>query len=887
MSRERVLSTLLQNEILPPSNLLLLKKLLLCMHHGWLRINGLPPDNQFSLGKYLLDKERIIFDFSRMNEQSKNKFKNWFLNTHQKDARRLLLNGVTTNNYRGFTAEVGLSWWGRIMNFLFYRRKSYYWNLAPLAFSFQYQLTGMAVCEDEQGLLIGLNQFSIKENEEKYESSSSHETKPLMNVKRLYLTDEMVNRITTLNLNDIDFNPIIFNPHPFSIDVSSNHQRMQAMREYRETNRFVIQHPWYIRLWRWFKAKFFKEVTYVEMDELEESKKNYEPIFEDNGVSFFKDQKSGQILVIEKRPELDSFVFCGGGAKIFAHIGGLKAFEEVGIKGANFAGSSSGAIFAILCYLGYSTNEILDFFQEFNQDNLIWFEIDRSGLSGTRAVKAALDYMLCKKINEIIKNFQIDQSVEGKRFLTKEVFKLGKITFESLHLLKQTYPDCGLGRKLIITATNMNQRKTIYCSYLTHPHLEISEAGRASASLPVVFKPTLLDGEIHNDGGILSNFPTEVFQGDLSTFLESEHRNCLSMVAFQFDNGYERGILDKLVKRVYRENFLLNWAYGFITGVKDPVSGWEKDRLKLLHHSNQVVLIPINKITATSFNLDESSKNCLIQNGYQAALAYIQARYETKGDQFKNEEFLYNNFTSIEELLYFCCYRGHLGWFDRLSKEAIKQGVSEEKINQLKENYFGRFAQEEVEKSNDEEVVEETSSVQKVSNLLDKQWFLRNLQLFELIYKCFFEIPLNLFNNAQNLKIFRHARHALNLDHPLAGLKYLKLLKGEQHVLVSIFINILENACLKKTESTCEELNGLIDALKQKSILNQATFYGQWNLNHRQLSRILKIFGDPNPDKISSLCCSLKLGEEPLDEYKVLSPMPESSEFDVEGHILT
>jgi NTE family protein len=52
-------------------------------------------------------------------------------------------------------------------------------------------------------------------------------------------------------------------------------------------------------------------------------------------------------------------IFEGGGAKGIAHIGGLRAAEELKISFRAVAGTSAGAIVAALVAAGYSADEIL------------------------------------------------------------------------------------------------------------------------------------------------------------------------------------------------------------------------------------------------------------------------------------------------------------------------------------------------------------------------------------------------------------------------------------------------------------------------------------------------------------------------------------------------
>ncbi|MDP1601707.1 MAG: patatin-like phospholipase family protein [Legionella sp.] len=873
MTRESVLAKLLhQNAALHP-NTLLLKKYLLCVHNGWFRINGCAPDETFTLGDYLFDDERIVFDFTRLSEACRDEFLNWFMKPHEDKAFRAFPTGVSTNDYRGYTAEVGLSWWGRITNLLFYKKKSYLWNLAPIELTLNYQLNGMEISKGENGLLIGLNQFAVEEIDNKYHESVDNQDKPLRNTKRLFLTDDIVKELLATDLKLPNYEAMVHNPHPYSIHVELPEKRVREMHEYRLTQRLVVTLPWYTRLWRWLKKKLFESPsTDIEMKELRSGDKNYpaDPYIVKDNVQVFKRPYNGEILIKEKRPDLDSMVFCGGGAKIYGHVGAYKAFEDAGITGTTkYAGSSAGGIMSGLCYLGYTADEIFQFFQGIRQENIIHFDIDSTGISDKVALKAALDYMIVKKFNQIVKKHIIER--EDREFLAKEVLKKGEITYKSLHLLKTRYPNCGLGDKVTITATIVEERKTIYYSHLTTPDLEYSEGIIHSAGYPVVFKPSVVKGKKIIDGGVLSNLPTEAIRDDHSTFLESEYGNCLSLVAFQFDNGSERRILDKLADRVYRENFLYNWVCSMLTGVKDPVSGWERDRLKLLQHSTQVILIPVDNVSSTNFDMDLDAQRVLFKNGYKAARKYIKARYESPENGIShNEEYLYTTFANMEEVLYYCCYRGREDWFESFVEKALEEGMDDEKIDRLRQRLFKKQARplvidEQPECNLDINSVSEVPAVDVLSNM----------RLFEAIYPVFLKLPLNFMSNGMDLKLYKIARHYFTVDDPLSCLDLLQNIKGETHVLLAVFIKIMTDfkAGEIDIDLACSQLDNLNALLPpHKTLCNRIYFGSTWYLLQRHVTRILKEIKGCQWSSLKESCDKSKSREEPL---QIITPAME------------
>ncbi|KTC96591.1 Dot/Icm T4SS effector VpdC [Legionella erythra] len=862
MARENVLSDLLHRNTAEHPNTRLLQKILLCIHRGWFRINGLAPDSHYTLGNYLLDDERIIFDYTRLSDEAKEKFIHWFLTPHCHNAQMAFLSGVATNDYRGYTAEVGLSWWGRITNLLYYRRKAYHWPLTPLELTLNYQLTGVEICPDKYGLLIGLKQFATESNGSKYRDPDDNQLTPLRNAKRLILTDRLVESLIHEDLDALNYDDMIFKPHLYAIRVPLQNQRMEEMYEYRQTQRFITTQTWYQRLWRWIKSWYEKPNNEYELEEFKFREKNYQPLIEEDDVMVSERPSTGEILITEKRPELDNMVFCGGGGKIFAHVGAYKACEAAGINPTRFAGSSAGAIMAVLCYLGYTSEEILNFFKEFRQENLIHFDIDSSGMSDTQAVKGALDFMVTQKVNQIIRRYEIDTTAKGRKFLSDEVLYNNKITFASLKALKARYPDCGLGNELIVTATNIKRRKTRYFSSTTTPDLEVSAVVTMSASLPVVFKPTIFEGEPHNDGGVLNNLPTNVFHDNHSTLLTSEYGNCLSLLAFQFDNGCERGLLDKLVDRIYRENFIWNWIYGFLTGVKDPVSGWEQDRLRLMQHSNQVVLLPTGNVSATQFNITPEEQAMLVQYGEEAVKNYIAPRYDTsQSGKARNEEYMYANFASIEEALYFTCFRNRKDWFERLADIALERGMTADKINEIRERHFPQPKSESARSPYPNEGDFFNSGL---STWLRRVNTLCNMQIFESMFPIFLKLPAAVFKKPADLKIYKVARHSFALSNPHHSLDMLLKINGEVHVLFAILKQITSRLNVESLKEQCQQLKWFESILNNKGITEEPVFYANWELTPEQATRLFKAFQTGNLNAARLICHSLKNKEEPL-----------------------
>lgn len=769
----------------------ILKKLIAACDMGWFRIYGQAPDKEVSLSEYLLDDERLILDFSHTSETAKKEFIQWLYGNNANYAAQEFFIDAKTNEYRGFMAEVGLSLWGKILNFVFRQARRLYWKIQDPSLLKGYCIHGVDIMEGEHGLLLGIRQQGRAHEHDRYSDPMVWHEKPHRNAKRCFLNDEIIKALCSLDMTAYPYKEVLEKSQRYALSVKDKEKRYSSMEEHQKALVFLRSFPWYIQLWQWILSLFSKpSESQVELKEFNFAKHTFITVtdFDDDKISVKHNPKTGEVQVFERRPEIDTVVFCGGGSKIYGHVGAIKAFEELGIKPTRFAGSSAGAIMALLQYLGLDSNGILDYFVHFKEENLIFYQVQWSGISSSQALKSGLDCVMMKRLHSIIQQYSIDKTQEGRLFLERVVFKNNKVSFAGLKALKARYPDCGIGDDLIVTATNMQDQETTYFSYSHTPDMDIVEAAVTSASFPIMFKPNELDGARHNDGGVLSNFPAEVFRDDGSTFLASQHGNCLRLVGLQFDNGTERPVLEKLVPNVYRENFLLNSLYALLTGVRDPATGWERDRLKLMKHSNQVILINCDGISSSNFNLSTEQKERLQQNGYESAMAYLKARYGQNKytHEWQPSEYIYQRFASATELAYYATMRGQKDILQKIAHSKTMAASFEPELNieHLIKDCL-------VVTPNDGSVYlpkQASRFGSFFSNVPNKRsnyrLIMHNIELFQAVYPILLYIePRSFFNKPKDQKRFLRIRHECKWESIQATMQALTEGFSEQHII--------------------------------------------------------------------------------------------------------
>lgn len=213
-------------------------------------------------------------------------------------------------------------------------------------------------------------------------------------------------------------------------------------------------------------------------------------------------------MALEQKPYKFGISLSGGGARGILHIGVLEALRKYGIHPEIISGTSIGALVGVFYASGMEPLQILDVVKSSKLHRMINWKIPANGL---------LD--LKKAIPILEKNIPEDDFA------------------------------C-LKRPFYCTVTNLNSGLT-----------EVKSSGKlfqwvlASASIPVIFEPQLIDGITYVDGGIFSNLPADCIR-DKCRFLLGVHVN---------RNDYEDNIqgFKAIAERTFRLVFAKNVLQSF------------------------------------------------------------------------------------------------------------------------------------------------------------------------------------------------------------------------------------------------------------------------------------------------------------------------------------
>jgi NTE family protein len=205
-------------------------------------------------------------------------------------------------------------------------------------------------------------------------------------------------------------------------------------------------------------------------------------------------------------------VLSGGGARGFAHLGVLQALNEEGIYPDVISGTSAGAIAGVLYADGYTPKEILKIM---NINSRLYFvrpTVPREGLL----------------------------RISGMIRILKE------------HLRAKTFEELKI--PLFVTATDLNNGKAVYFS-----EGELLSPVIASASIPVLFKPLVINNISYVDGGVLDNFPIAPLEKKCKYIIgsyinpigsEDNFTNLINIAERTFFLSVSRGIQEKAKKFV-------------------------------------------------------------------------------------------------------------------------------------------------------------------------------------------------------------------------------------------------------------------------------------------------------------------------------------------------
>jgi NTE family protein len=283
-------------------------------------------------------------------------------------------------------------------------------------------------------------------------------------------------------------------------------------------------------------------------------------------------------------------VLAGCGVRGASYAGALMQLElldpERGLEVQKVAGASAGSIAAALIAVGYRGKDL----------ERVLHSTDFNKFRDARFLRRSYDLSVHGGIHkgDALERW-VDDLVGGKCLGDVDV-PLSIVAFDMLHY------------------------ETVILSSETRPHLPIARAARASAAIPLFFRPVALADRLPNgarlerelvDGGVLENFPIDLFD------VPGEPRWPTIGLMIDDDDAPPQNIpcLPKGPETALKLFMAIRAAYG---------------KKLNAHNSYRTVAIPDVGVKSTEFDLTEAQKRRLSYAGAMAAAQFI-ARWRDGG----------------------------------------------------------------------------------------------------------------------------------------------------------------------------------------------------------------------------------------------------------------
>ena len=190
-----------------------------------------------------------------------------------------------------------------------------------------------------------------------------------------------------------------------------------------------------------------------------------------------------------------NLVFEGGGVKGIAYVGALEVLEREGILKniERVAGTSAGAMVAVLVGLGYTADELKEVLWNINFKNFM----DSS-------------WGIVRDTNRLLKDYgwyKGDFFRQTMADLIQRKTGNGEITFGELAATKKY-------REIYLVGANLSSGLSELFSHKTTPQMKVADAARISMSIPLFFasvKGGKNKEHLYVDGGLLENYPIKTF----------------------------------------------------------------------------------------------------------------------------------------------------------------------------------------------------------------------------------------------------------------------------------------------------------------------------------------------------------------------------------------
>lgn len=294
-------------------------------------------------------------------------------------------------------------------------------------------------------------------------------------------------------------------------------------------------------------------------------------------------------------------LFGGGAIRGAAHVGVIKALEEMGIETDTLGGSSVGSIIAALYAVGYTVDELANVFLGVNFELFRDISLSLNGKFALSKGDVFLDWF-----RELIeKKFYKDNYKKGENPPVK--FK-------------------DIGKNLVIITTNIKDFTCCEFSNFETPDFEIAMAVRISCCMPGLMRAVNMDNKLLVDGDLMKGRP----MWSLSENLQKSKDRILEIRLEGEFSGSDKNPLE------YVNGMYSCMTYSETAFIAD-----------LFKNSDMCDYLVINtgSVVVVDFNYPHQKRQAIIEQGYEQAKKYF------KKDLLEKKSHLLNNYSEIMDYL--------------------------------------------------------------------------------------------------------------------------------------------------------------------------------------------------------------------------------------------
>lgn len=285
-------------------------------------------------------------------------------------------------------------------------------------------------------------------------------------------------------------------------------------------------------------------------------------------------------------------VFSGGGLKGFALVGAYSVLEEKGYRFKRVAGTSAGAILASFIAAGYTAKEI----------EKLLDELDPITLLDPRNTILPIPFMKWIRLYWRLGLYQ-GKALEKwffEKLANKGIYSFADLPAGTLRLIASDLTN----GKMLVLPDDLE-------SYGVKPEsFPVARALRMSCGITFFFEPVKMkvatDDTIIVDGGVLSNFPMWLFDGDAGK--------------------RERPVIGLKLSRSKEEvgGHEISNALHLFEALFSTMKNAHDERYISREHEKDVVFIPVEGFSATQFNLEDETKAELMKIGRERTLKFLE-----------------------------------------------------------------------------------------------------------------------------------------------------------------------------------------------------------------------------------------------------------------------